>query len=89
MTFLDLLIKYQTCDPATGAFTVPRSKADYARLLDVNPVHLTQLYQRKRPISLVTARALIRVFPQAAAEVTAAIERIERERAGLATAVEA
>ena len=73
MSFVDVVKKYQACDPATGRFEVVRNNEQYARLLGVHPSHLTRLYRGSQPRSYVVARGIARVFPQAAQELMATL----------------
>jgi hypothetical protein len=73
MSFLEVLLRYQSCDPATGRFNVPRNGRQFAVLLGVDPALLWRVYQGRTETSLVIAKALVRTFPQARDEVAAAL----------------
>lgn len=73
MDFINLVRKYQWCDPATGTFTVRRTAEQYADLLSVHPSQLSRFYagafQKPWPI----LRSFLIVFPFAAGEAAAAL----------------
>jgi hypothetical protein len=83
MTFLEILLRYQSCDPVTGRFNVPRNRKQFAELLGVDQALLWKFYEGQIGTSLVMARALVRTFPQARAEVAEALLAGEPERPGL------
>ena len=70
----DILRRYQTYDPETRTFDQPRSLRAYAALIGVNVATLSQLFsgQMAEP-SRATLQALARTFPEAAAEIAAAL----------------
>jgi hypothetical protein len=79
MTFVEILLRYQVCDPATGRFDRPRTHVEFARLLGVDPITLWRVYQGRTGTSLAVARALVRIFPQARDDVTGALFADEPE----------
>jgi len=70
----EILRRYQSFNPETGAFDQPRSLRTYAITLGVNVSTLSILFSdiQDQP-SIRTMQALARTFPQSADEIAAAL----------------
>lgn len=70
----EILRRYQSYNPETGAFDQPRSLRTYAQLLGVNVSTLSILFSgiQGQP-SLATMQALAHTFPSAIDEIAAAL----------------
>lgn len=69
-----VLRRYQRYDPLTGRFDTTRSLRQYAAMLGVNHATLSELYRLDdREPSMMVIQALVRLFPAAASEITAAL----------------
>lgn len=64
----ELLLKYQTYDPAGGSFTLARSRRQYALLLGLSPAHLGNVLNGKRAGGVKVLVALVQAFPVVAGE---------------------
>lgn len=73
MTFRQLVVRYRTYNPVTGAFDVWRSRDAYAALLGVSPPTITRLARGQIAFSLQAARGLARAFPAARFELAEAV----------------
>ncbi len=63
----DIIRKYQSYNPDTGGFDKPRLLTEYAELLGVNYVYLSQIYNGSngRKPGMETFAKLMRTFPRA------------------------
>jgi hypothetical protein len=61
----DIIRKYQSYNPETGDFNKPRLLTEYADLLGVNYVYLSQIYNgtNGRKPGMETFAKLMRAFP--------------------------
>lgn len=77
----EVVARYQKYNPMTGAFDMDRTQSEYARLLDVDPATISLVFSGQREPGVKVLRALVRAFPAAAAEITAALATpvVERE----------
>lgn len=70
MTFPDLVRRYQSYDPVTRSFTARRTNEQFAAALGVHGTLLGRLYSGQTVDSVAVARGLVRLFPEALAEVS-------------------
>lgn len=61
----DILRRYQFYNPLTDTFDLPRMHTEYAELLGINYVYLSQIYNGSRKPGMETFTKLMRAFPQA------------------------
>ncbi len=69
----EIIRRYQSYNPDTGAFDSPRGMREYARLLGVNNGQLSQILNGIQRPGLKVIAALARTFPAAAAEIAEAL----------------
>lgn len=62
----EIIREYQMFNPETGAFDQHRSLTEYADLLGINYVYLSQMYSGARKPGMETFSKLMRAFPSAA-----------------------
>ncbi len=65
----DIIRRYQSYNPDTGAFDKPRNLTEYAAELGINYVYLSQIYGGARNPGMETFGKLMRTFPQAADDI--------------------
>jgi hypothetical protein len=79
----DILRRYQSFNPETGDFDLPRLMTEYADVLGINYVYLSQIYSGNRKPGMETFSKLMRAFPCAqdaiGREIGAALAAPERE----------
>jgi transcriptional regulator with XRE-family HTH domain len=81
----DIIRRYQSFNPDTGEFDKPRLLTEYAELLGVSYVYLSQLYNgtNGRKPGMETFAKLMRAFPSAQAvighQIANALAAPERE----------
>lgn len=68
-----IIIKYQRFNPATGGLDLERTQREYAELLGVSRVFITQITNGDREPGVDLLRSLSRLFPAAATEIAAAL----------------
>jgi transcriptional regulator with XRE-family HTH domain len=68
-----IIRRYQSYNPETGAFDAERSANEYARLLGVNHSTLSLIYSGARNPGISVVRGLARAFPAAAGDLGAAL----------------
>lgn len=69
-----LVVKYRRYNPATGDLDVERTQLDYANMLGVSRVFITQISNGDREPGVDLLRALSRAFPAAADEIASVLK---------------
>jgi DNA-binding XRE family transcriptional regulator len=68
-----IVAKYRRYNPVTNEFDVERTQLEYADLLGVSRVFVTQITNGDREPGVDLLRALSRLFPAAATEIAEAL----------------
>lgn len=80
----EVIRRYRSYNPETGAFDVVRGVREYARLLGVNDGQLSQILNDIQRPGLTVVQALARTFPASADEIAAALAAPSAEKAAVA-----
>ena len=83
----EILRRYQHFNPLTGEFDQSRLMTEYAELLGINYVYLSQMYSGARKPGMETFAKLMRAFPTASAEIGLAIAEALKPEPDAAVAV--
>ncbi len=67
----DIIRRYQSYNPETGGFDKPRLMTEYAEIIGINYVYLSQIYSGGRKPGMETFGKLMRAFPDAAPKIAA------------------
>ena len=69
----DIVIRYRTYNPISQSFDVERTQLEYADLLGVSRVFITQITNGDREPGVDLLRSLSRLFPAAATDIASAL----------------
>lgn len=71
-----VLKRWQSYNPATGAFDLARTNREYADVLGVHESSLSKIYAGQTPAGLKPLVGLARAFPEAAPELARAMATV-------------